>query len=636
MPYGFSGKVLIADLSGGRTSVEEYGEDFYRKYLGGGLLGGYIVFRGSKAGVEALQPGNVMVCAPSVVTGVPVPGLSRYAVVAKSPLTGGIGESQAGGHWGPELKRAGFDAVVVLGAAESPVYLLVTDGHAEIRDASGLAGRKTAEVEELLRTDLGDRRIRVLQTGPAGERLVRFAGVCSDVRYYCGRGGLGAVMGSKNLKAIAVRGAGTVRVKDEEGLHALARDFSQNFRKHPNERRFHDLGTSSSVTALNATGMLPTRNFQTTAFEGAQHISGQAIHDLMFRRQEGCYACPVRCKRTVASDGPMKISAEYGGPEYETCASLGSYLGISDPFVVAKGNEICNSYGLDSISTGGVIAFAMECFEQGLLTVADTDGLELRFGNGAAALKLIEMIANRHGIGDLLAEGSARAAERIGRGAEEFVMACKGQEFPAHTPRVKPSLGLAYATLPIGADHMSASQETLVTPEAPDFFADALKPLGLLDRLELSSLDASKVRFFWYTQVSSSVRESLTICHLCFAPLGYFPSRSIVDIVESVTGWSTSTWELMKAGERRINLLKAFNVREGVGAERDVLPRRMFQPIPDGPAAGNRISETEFARAVKTLYAMSGWDPETGVPLRAKLEELDLGWVADELDERRG
>lgn len=631
MPYGFNGRILRVDLTSCTTSVEEHDEAFYRRYLGGGLMGAYFLMHDMEPGADPLGADNMLVVAPSVVTGAPVPGLSRYSVVAKSPLSGGIGESQAGGFFGPELKRAGYDAIVIRGMTTSPVYLFIHDRQVELRDARSLVGLETFDADKRLKDEVGDRRIRVLQTGPAGERLSRLAGICSDVRFFNARGGLGAVMGSKGLRAIAVRGSGSIKVAERDRLLRLTKWFMENFMKNPASRSHHELGTPGIILGLNEAGMLPTRNFQTTFFEEADKISGPAIHELMFKGREGCYACPVRCKQIVGYSGHPDVAPEYGAPEYETCAALGSYLGVSDPVVVARGNQRCNAYGLDTISTGGTIAFAMECFERGILTLRDTSGLELRFGNGEAALELIEMIGQRTGIGDLLAEGSARAAQVIGNGAEGYVMASKGREFPAHTPRMKQSLALAYSSLPIGADHMSHFQETFVTPQAPDYLADRLKPYGITARMDLSALDAQKVRYYWYTQMANSIREALTMCHFCFAPIGCYSADQTVEIVSAVTGWDTNLWELMKAGERRITLLRAFNSREGFRRTDDLLPERMYEPIISGPGKGKHICRDKFEEALTTLYIMSGWDEADGIPLRVKLEELDLDWVVGRL-----
>ena len=561
-----------------------------------------------------------------VVTGTAAPGFSRHAVIAKSPLTGLLSDSQAGGFWGPELKAAGFDAVVVKGRAETPVYLWIHDGEAEIRDASPLWGKTTGETQEMIREELDDERIRVLLIGPAGENLVRFANILNELKDANGRGGLGAVMGFKNLKGIAVRGHDRINVKDQETVRSKARWFAQSFMENPSNRGLNVFGTSEYVNFANSDGQLPTRNFQTGYFEEADAISGETLRETLLTDTEGCWACPVRCKRVVETGEPYFVDRKYGGPEFETVAALGSNCGISDLPAICKANELCNKYGLDTISTGVTIAFAMECYENGILTKEDTDGIDLRFGNAEAMVKMVEAIATRQGLGDTLAEGVKCAAEKIGKGASRFAMHTKGLEMPMHEPRAKGMLGISYAVSPIGADHVVVEHDTDFDFQAPQVFIDQMKSLGLLERLLTESVDSRKVRMFYYLQQHFSFMDTLCLCVLCFAPVRTFTMADMVDIVSAVTGWETSLWEIMKLGERRINMFRAFNVREGFLADDDWLPDRMFEPIPTGPRAGYKVSAEDFSRALGLYYEMMNWDKD-GIPREAKLIELDLGWV---------
>ncbi len=387
-----------------------------------------------------------MVIANGLLTGSPVSTATRYVISARSPLTGGYGESEAGGFWGPELKMAGFEAIIIKGKSAEPVYLWIQDGQAELRSAKHLWGRTPLDVQTDIRSELGDDKIRVLQIGPAGENLVRYACITNDLRHFNGRNGMGAVMGSKNLRAVAVRGHQRYLslAHDAPALQALGKRLSQEAVKHPLSWDLQQRGTPGLVEPLNTGGILPTRNFRQGAFEGVDGIKWEAYEKQIFTAKRSCYACAVRCKREVAVEGKP---SEYGGPEYETVAVFGSDCGVDDIQAVAKANELCNEYLLDSISTGATIAFAMECFEHGLIGLKDTDGIDLRFGNAEAMLAMIGRIARREGFGDLLAQGSRHAAEKIGGEAPFFAIQVKGQELPMHDPRGKIQCGVGLCHL---------------------------------------------------------------------------------------------------------------------------------------------------------------------------------------------
>ena len=626
MANGYWGKILRVDLSTGDSYIEEHDDVWYRTYMGGACVGAWYLLRELEPGVDPLGSENIIVFAPSVVTGTPASGFSRHSVISKSPLTGLIGDSQAGGFWGAELKAAGIDAVVVQGRAEKPVYLWIQEGEVEIRDASKLWGKTTGEAQAAIREELGDSRVRALLIGPAGERQVRFANIMNELRDANGRGGMGAVMGSKNLKAVAVRGHGRIEMDDEETVRRHSKQFRDTFMDNPSNRGLNVFGTAEYVNFANSDGQFPTRNFQTGFFEEADAISGETMKETLLTGAEACWACSVKCKRVVATGKPYSVDPQYGGPEFETIGALGSTCGVSDLAAICKGNELCNKYSLDTISTGVTIAFAMECFEQGLLTEEDTDGLDLRFGNADAMLQMIEAIAARQGLGDTLAEGVKRAADRIGKGASRFAMHTKGLELPMHEPRAKGMLGISYAVSPIGADHVVVEHDTDFDFQAPQVFIDQMKSLGLLERLPTESVDSRKVRMFYYLQNHFSFMDALCLCVLCFAPVRTFTMADMVEIISAVTGWETSLWEIMKLGERRINMFREFNAREGIVAADDWLPDRMFEPIRTGPRAGHKVSANDFSRALALYYEMMNWDEE-GVPREGKLAELDLGWV---------
>ena len=622
MPYGYNGKVLRVDLSQSSISVEEPGDDFYRCHLGGrGFISHYLL-KELRPGIDPLSPENKLIFATGVVTGAPVGGSGRNSVGGKSPLTNAYGDAEVGGYWGAELKFSGYDAIIVEGKAERPAYIWINDSQVEIRDARHLWGKATAHCQSIIQEELGDAAIRTAQIGPAGENLVRYACIINDLSHAAGRTGMGAVMGSKNLKAIAVRGHNRPPLAEPERIESLQNWLGQNFMKLCGA--LYDQGTAVGLLSLNRRGGLPTRNFQEGVFEGAEKISGRVIRDTILVKRRGCYACPIRCKREVALEDPYQVDPVYGGPEYETVASLGSDCGVDDLGAIAKGGELCNAYGLDTISTGASIAFAMECFERGILTVGDTEGLDLHFGNAQAMVQLVEMIARRKGIGGLLAEGVARAAREIGRGAEEFALHVKGQELPMHEPRYKQGLGLGYAVSPTGADHCHNIHDDMFARESPQL--EELKALGVLEPLPCHDLSPAKVRMLAYYVHWRHLLNCLVWC--MFVPFNY---NQIVELVQAATGWNTTTWELMKAGERCATMTRAFNIREGLGKEDDTLPQRFFAPFTSGPLKGISIDPRKLDRARTNYYSMMGWDRINGVPTQEKLEELGIDWVLGEL-----
>ncbi|MBI2865776.1 MAG: aldehyde ferredoxin oxidoreductase family protein [Chloroflexi bacterium] len=614
----YAGKLLHVDLGQKRCWTEEPHANFYRTYLGGRGLIGYYLLRELPRAADPLGSDNVIVFATGVLTGVPVGGCGRNSVGAKSPLTGAFGTAEAGGYWGAELKRAGYDAIIIHGQSPSPVYLWVHDGQVEVRDARHLWGLSVAECQDGIHQELGDRSIRTAQIGPAGENRVRYACVINDLHHAAGRTGMGAVMGSKNLKAIAVRGHTPVELADPAAVAEMGRWLRDNVDSLAYS--FKDLGTAGAVTSLDRQGGLPTHNFRQGQFDGAAAISGRALKESILVGRASCFACPVRCKRVVQAQEPYPIDPRYGGPEYETLAALGSLCGVSDLAAVVKAAELCNAYGLDTISTGATIAFAMEAFERGLLTREDSDGLELRFGNAQAVVQAVGLITRRQGLGDLLAEGVARMSTRLGPQAQEFACHVKGQESPMHEPRLKHGLGLGYALSPTGADHCHNIHDTFYAADGPGL--EQVRPFGILEPVPLRDLGPAKVRLYYYQVSWRHLMDSLVFCY--FVPLD--PLR-ITRLVEAATGWNTSLWELLKVGERCHQLLRAFNVREGFGPQDDVLPRRFFSPFASGPVAGVAPDPEALEGAKATFYGMAGWDVQ-GTPSPERLGELGLGWVA--------
>jgi len=564
-------------------------------------------------------------------TGLPISGQSRVAVNAKSPLTGVIGDSQAGGFFPAELKFSGFDGVVIYGRSPSPVYLWIHDGQAELRDASQMWGKITGESEDMIKADLGgDDKIQVMQVGPAAEKGVRFANIMNMCNRANGRTGMGAVMASKNLKAVAVRGTKKIKAADPQRLRALAKKGVQSIPGSAMEDMNLE-GTSGVVLSQNASGGLPTRNYNEGQFEGATSISGERMNETILVDRDSCYACAVRCKRVVSTSFlDQQVDERYGGPEYETLAAFGSYCGISDINAVALANQICNQYGVDTITAGAVIAFAMECFEKQIITLKETQGIDLRFGDAQAMIQILYKIVKRKGLGDILAQGSARAAQIIGGGAEDCLAVGKGQEAPAHMPQDKRSLGLLYAVNPFGADHMSAEHDPVYETKNTDQLGkQRLKQIGITDLQPSGKMTSEKARILFRTQQSFSAMDSFCLCMFVWGiSFPMYGPQEVVEFLRAATGWDLSIDEVMKIGERRINMMRVFNARDGFNRDQDTLSTKFFRPLlGEGPTSGVMMDKDSFEKIKNDYYRAAGWDIESGNPTTEGLKQLGLEWV---------
>ncbi len=635
--FGIHNKIIRINLASREIVIEEPGEMFFRRYLGGRGIIAHTLVKELPADADPLSPQNVLVFAPSVVTGVKIPGTGRHSVGAKSPLTGLFGESESGGFWGPELKFAGYDAIIVKGAADGPVYIKIIDDAIEICDANHIWGNDTLDVHKSLREETGEAKLKTLIIGRAGEKMVRFAGIAHDVTHYHGRTGMGAVMGSKNLKAVVVRGTKKIEVADPDKLKELARFFAAHFKENADNKNQNNHGTSDYYFGAQAAGSLPTLNFGCGHFDDLDY-DADALHAELKVKTEGCFACPVRCKQVFSSDKKgYEINEEYGGPEFETLAAFGSLCGVSDMYAAPKAHELCNKLGLDTVSTGATISFAMECYENGLISSEDTGGIDLRFGNAEAMLEMIEMIASRKGLGDILAEGTARAAEQIGNGAGRYAMHVKKQEFAMAEPRSKFGVGLAYAVSPTGADHLQHEHDGAFdsaltgyshTADDPNVFLKSMYPMGWYDAVPSLSLSGEKVGLFVNLQHYWSLFNCLDLCIFTFEPVRTFKVNHLVDIVGAVTGWETSLHEMMKAGHRATTLARCFNIKHGLTVEDDLkVPDRLFEPLKKGPLDGTALDRKEFEEGVRLYYEMMGWDREEGKPLSATLYMLGIPWA---------
>jgi aldehyde:ferredoxin oxidoreductase len=634
MLKGYTGKILHVDLTEGTLTVETPDEEFYRTYVGGSALGLYYLFKHTPRGADPLGPENTLTFALSATTGFAFSGQSRCTTVAKSPISGGAGDAQAGGFWPAELKFAGFDAIVLHGRAPRPVYLWVHDGQAELRPADHLWGQLTADTEAAIRQELGDDKIEIAEIGPAGEKLVRFAAVINMANRAWGRTGMGAVMGSKNLKAIAVRGKQRPSAADPEKVKYYGRYGSDQMKVDTGMIDFGKYGTADTVSSNNAVGGLPTHNWSSGYMETAEQISGRTMYDTILKERDTCYACAVRCKRVVEAEYKSQgILPVYGGAEYENLATLGSYCGVDDLRAVSYANQLCNAYGVDAIAAGATIAFAMDCFERGIIG-EDQVGMPLRFGDAEAMVTMLERTLNREGFGDVLAEGSARAAQIIGRGAEQRVNAVKGAELPAHMPHVKRSLGLIYAVNPFGADHQSSEHDPGYMPQADARSLERLASIGLTNPQKPKVLNEAKVEFALKTQYNYSAMDTINLCQFVYGPSWQLLDVSdIAAVYQATTGWETSIDDVQEIGRRRLNMLRAYNAREGLDREHDTLPKRLFdEPLAGGRSNGIALDRAEFDAALDTYYAMAGWDAR-GIPTRETLESAGVGWIADELEQ---
>ncbi len=608
--YGWAGTVLRVDLDRGVVTPESLDPGAAREFIGGRGLGIHYLLRELDPSCDPLGPDNLMVMAAGPLTGTRAPTGARYMVTTRSPLTGAITCSNAGGRFPAELKRAGIDAILVSGRSPEPVYLWIEDGRAELRPAGHLWGLTTPQTDDAVRAETHE-EARVACIGPAGERLVRFASIMNDRHRAAGRSGVGAVMGSKNLKAVAVRGTGPVPVADPAAFDEVHREVMGRFREATREQppalRVH--GTAVTVMATQSYGVLPTKNWQQGTFEGWRGIHGEILTERFLVRPSACFSCPIACGRRTRVDVPG-YEGEGEGPEYETVYAMGSNCMIDDLAAITKANYLCNELGLDTITMGATLACAMELADRGDLPEGDV-GRPLRWGDGRALVELTRMTGLREGFGDALAEGSLRLATRYGH--PELAMVSKGQEFAGYEPRGSQGMGLAYATSPIGASHMRGDPayfELLGVPTTVDPLSYADKAPLVKDWQDLFAvIDSAGLCVFF------SVRYLVEPRLDC-------PPTGILAYLNAVTGADYTLEELVRAGERIVNAERLFLVRAGFGRKDDSLPPRLLrEPLPDGPARGMVCHLDEM---LEHYYRVRGWTPD-GVPTAEKLAELGLG-----------
>ena len=634
MPYGYNGKILHVDLTNGTLEVETPEEAFYRKYMGGSAMGMHYILRDMPAGADPLGPENVLTLFAGVTTGAAVSGQSRINANAKSPLSGGIGDAQGGGFFPAELKFAGFDGIVIKGKSSKPVYLYLNDGNYELREAAHLMGKITGEVDKILKEEIGDKKIEILQHGPGAENGVLFSTLVSMSNRHAGRTGMGAVMASKNLKAVVVRGSNKPGIFDKKALAAINRKGPGGVKENPDMEGLAEHGTAVVTLFNNSIGCLPTRNYNEGQFEGAEGVSGELMSETILKERDTCYACVVRCKRVVeVDDGKYKVDPYYGGPEYETLGTFGSYCGIDKLEAVAYANQLCNQFGIDTITCGATIAFAMDCYEHGVINKEQTDGIELKFGDADAMLAALDAILKNQGpLGKVLSQGSEAAAKIWGNGADEFLITSKAGEAPAHMPQSKRSLAVIYAVNPFGADHQSSEHDPYYEEGIEGFNLDRLKELGLGEPQPAYSLTPEKVRFAYVTQLFFSMCDSAELCQFVYgAAWPLYGPQDTADMVNAVTGWGMTVDDLQEVGARRLNLFRVFNAREGFGRKDDKLPKKFFKAlVGTGPTTGFALTQEEVDTAIDEYYKLAGWTEE-GVPTLETLKQFDIEWAAEYL-----
>lgn len=613
---GYWGKIIEIDLSEQKINVAPLDEEIYRKFLGGTGIGAKLFLDRTSPEIDAFNPQNPLIIMTGPLTGTRIPGsATRFSIVSRSPLTGIWGEASCGGRFGNALKLAGYDGVIITGASENPVYLEIDDDRIEIKDASEIWGKDTYELYDNFKAD---QKGECLSIGIAGENLVKFASIMNEKGNAAGRCGLGAVMGSKKLKAIVAKGTKKVEFAEPEKLMELRKELANKIEENMISQSLTAFGSNSAMQMGLMMGDVPIKNWQIGEWEEAiEKLSGPEMSDTILTKNHACLACPVACKRVVKIDeGPYKME-EGPGPEYETVCTFGTFLLNSDLKAVSKANELCNRYGMDTISCGSTIAFAMECFDNGLISSSDIDGLELKWGNIDAVLKMVDKIARREGFGDTLAEGSKIAAEKIGGQSKDFSVTVKGLEAPAHDPRAFHGMGLAYAVSNRGACHMNSMQ--MWVEQGYVFY-----PKIGLEGPYGGQTSEEKAMVNVKTENIGSIYNSATLCSFAAVP---FTEDDILNAINWSTGFNYSLDDLMKIGERIWMLKRGINILYGVKPEDDRLPKHILTTVEEGPQAG---SVPDIDLMLKEFYDLRGLD-EKGRPTKQKLEELGLAELAQKI-----
>ncbi|MCX6644369.1 MAG: aldehyde ferredoxin oxidoreductase family protein [Candidatus Bathyarchaeota archaeon] len=605
--FGYAGRVLRVDLTTGKTRVEKLDEETARKYIGGIGLGMKLWLANSKAGVDAFDPENPLVLALGPVSGTMFPtGGNGHAFISKSPATNGVGEAVSHGTFGAELKRAGYDAVVLTGKAERPVYLWIDDDSVQLLDAASIWGKSPSETEDAIKDEVGDYYVRVASIGLAGEKLSKIANIINEKTRAAGRTGLGAVMGSKNLKAIAVRGTHDIVVAKPDEFMDMVKEFHERM-KGPAAQKYRTLGTAENVMIQNALYCMPTRNYNNAHFENAEKVSGEALNERYIAKIIACNSCAMRCEHeAVVREGPYK--GTMARMEYDNLWALGPNCGIDKLDAIIKAAELCNYYGLDATSTGVTVSFVMDCHENGILSHDYLGGIDAHFGNAEALIQLIEKIGKREGIGDVLADGVKVAAEKIGKDSDKLAQNIKGLEVTGYDLRCLKTAALGFAVSFRGADHNRSG-------------VYALDMTGKVDRLKAEKGRGKLVKD---SENVYALIDSLIVCKNAKGTL-YKELADMAKLYTLVTGYEMTPEELSAAGERINTLARLINLREGLSRKDDTLPWKvMNQPIPDdGPVKGAVVTQDELDLLLDDYYQSRGWTLD-GVPTKSQLNKLGL------------
>jgi aldehyde:ferredoxin oxidoreductase len=614
MGNGYYQKMLRVNLTTRQHEVEPISEEDLRKFIGGAGLGGEILRREVPAKLPAYDPRNKVILATGPFQGPPIAGGAKFSIVGISPVTGTFADTAGGADWGPALKDAGYDLLVVEGAADTPVYLRILDDQVKFERAAHLWGKDAYDAIDAVHRETGDRKLSISAIGPAGEKRVAIACVVIDKHSFAGRCGLGAVMGSKNLKAIAVRGTRKAPLHDPDRAKALMQKLSHDILEEVKKNGFREHGTPNLCVTAEGLGDMPIKYWAGDVWpEGAKRLGAPNYTEVLKAKPYPCKFCPVGCHRNIRISEPGQYALEAVGPEYETLGMMGTNLLIDDPKAVSMANDLANRLGIDTISAGAMVGFAMECFERGWITARDTDGIEMKWGNPQALIALVKQIGNREGFGAIFSEGTLRAAQRIGHEAEEIVVHCKGLDLPAHDPRACISLAPTYATGTRGACHFRGGCEDV---EMGGFY---IPEVGIRQGLVKFFEPENQARLAAKCQDFFALLNSLVLC--AFMPDGgAMPFSGVSDLFKSITGWDYSCEDLMAAGERIFTAQRLINIRDGYNGQTDTLPKKMFQPAREGFRAGKTPPLKEL---LADYYRVREWD-ENGEPTEQTLKKLDL------------
>jgi len=625
--HGYTGNILWVDLTQHSYLLEHRDELFWRRYAGGGLAATALLLERTPPGIDPLGPENLLIFASSVIAGQPGPGLARFTTAGKSPLTGGIGETRTEGPWGVALKGCGADILIFSGVSATPVAVEIAGGEVTFHDAADLWGLDVGPTVDALEARLGG-DIHPAVIGPAGEHQVRYASIVTDRTYQANRMGLGAVMGSKRLKAVVLRPEQHPAVADPARLATLAAEFERRMRLNDlSTWQFDPPGFACWIYLHGLDAALDVRNYRDCEFEG---LAGFQKAEFLRReiRELGCPGCPNNCIKSIHPLSFAVLDPRASGIHQEVTGTLGPNIGVGDLDVVLAANNRCNQLGLDPTSLGFTLSYTMELFECGLLSPADNAGAALHFGDGPAALAMTEQIAHRQGLGDLLAEGTRRVGERIGGDAPKWAMHVKGLEMVPFEPRSQTNLALGYAVAPIGPRYDICEHDwDFDTHVGWSHTLNLSRTLGILERIPMNYIGPDKVRNFKALHVLWSAADALDFCIFAIAPTRLLSLEDMAATLAAVTGWETSSHEVMRLGERRLHLMRWYNLREGLTAADDRLPDRFYEePVASGPRQGDVIDRAAFGQAIATFYEMMGWD-ESGRPRPATLYDHGLEWV---------